>query len=221
MRGERLSRLAAATCIIIVATGLLAGCAARPRLPPPPPGAESTAPLSEEARWAAHREQLSALNSWNTTGKVAYRVPGDAGSANLQWQQQDSVSELRLSGPLGAGSTLITSEGALLRVLRDGIERLYPADAAPWLSGDRLLPVPVASIRHWLTGVPDPTLPVDALQRSNSLATQIEQDGWIIRYDSYQTVEDLTLPARLTLQAPAANLTLKVILRKWELSTAN
>ncbi|MDP5054680.1 MAG: outer membrane lipoprotein LolB, partial [Congregibacter sp.] len=149
----------------------------------------------------------------------------DAGSASLDWQQTGPQSELRLSGPLGVGSTEIRNEGALLGVRRDGIERLYPADAAPWLPGDTLLPVPVDSIGHWLRGVPDPALPVTLLNvdfgaeagTDTAVARRIEQNGWVIGYEDYQDVRGLPMPARLRLENPDANLNLRVILRAWEL----
>jgi outer membrane lipoprotein LolB len=171
---------------------------------------------SEAERWESRLSALASISEWRVRGKVAYRIPEDAGSASLDWQQAGADSDLRLSGPLGVGSTEIHNEGALLRVRRDGIERLYPADAAPWLPDGSLLPVPVGSIRHWLRGAPDPDLPLESLERDNALATRIEQAGWDIRFEDYRDVQGMPMPARLTLEAPGAELSLKVILRNWE-----
>jgi outer membrane lipoprotein LolB len=157
------------------------------------------------------------MQDWRVRGKVAYRLPDDAGSASLDWQQTGEQSQLRLSGPLGVGSTEIHNEGALLSVKRDGIERLYPADAAPWLPGGTLLPVPVDSIEHWLRGVPDPEQPVTALETDNALARRIEQNGWVVEYSDYKDTQGLAMPARLLLTVPRIDLSLKIILRDWEL----
>ncbi|WP_439101894.1 lipoprotein insertase outer membrane protein LolB [Congregibacter sp.] len=195
----------------------LSGCSTLPESPlpaPQPPGAEQ---LSEEERWAQRLSVIGRLEEWRVRGKVAYRLPDDAGSANLDWQQAGTQSDLRLSGPMGVGSTEIRNEGALLRVKRDGIERLYPADAAPWLSGGQLLPVPVDSIHHWLRGVPDPSLPTAHLETDNALAARIEQNGWVVEYDEYRETQGLAMPSRLNLSAPDSELTLRIILRGWEL----
>ncbi|EAQ98969.1 lipoprotein insertase outer membrane protein LolB [Congregibacter litoralis] len=199
---------------------LISGCSTLPAPPRPAPPPPETGQLSEEARWAERQAVIGTLENWRVRGKVAYRLPDDAGSANLDWQQTGGQSSLRLSGPMGVGSTEIRNEGALLRVKRDGIERLYPADAAPWLSGGQLLPVPVNSIQHWLRGVPDPAIATADLETENALATRIEQNGWVVEYDEYREAQELSpglaLPSRLNLSAPDSGLTLRIILRAWE-----
>lgn len=193
---------------------VLAACSTQTTGPPAPPAVPE---VSAEERWQQRLNSLSTLQHWRVRGKVGYRLPDDAGSASLHWRQSGQQSELRLSGPLGTGSTQIRNEGALLRVSRDGIARLYPADAAPWLPGGTLLPVPIDSIRHWLKGVPDPTHPVDALAIDNALAQEITQNGWKISIEDYRDIRGLTLPARLTLESTATDLRLTLLLREWTL----
>ncbi|EED33911.1 outer membrane lipoprotein LolB [gamma proteobacterium NOR5-3] len=204
--------------LLVALTIAVSACSTAPPAPqrpaPLPPQAQKP---SEQARWAARLGVLASMQDWRVRGKVAYRLPDDAGSASLDWQQTGEQSELRLSGPLGVGSTEIHNEGALLSVKRDGIERLYPADAAPWLPGGTLLPVPVDSIEHWLRGVPDPAQPVTALETDNALARRIEQNGWVVEYSDYKDTQGLAMPARLLLTVPRIDLSLKVILRAWEL----
>jgi outer membrane lipoprotein LolB len=205
-----------------VAIGLLAlilsGCTTLPEeSPPAPDAAVDVAPTPSEAeRWATHREAVLAMADWEARGKVAYRLPEDSGSANLTWQQQGEDSELRLSGPLGAGATTIRNDGPLIRVARDGIERLYPADAAPWLPGGDLLPIPVEAIRHWIRGVPDPGLPVDTLTLQNARAATLAQGGWLIWFDAYDESVQPPLPSRLRIEAPVAKLSLRALIREWE-----
>lgn len=206
------------SALLISLMALVSACSTAPPTPqrpaPLPPQAQQ---LSEQERWAARLKSIESIQDWRVRGKVAYRLPDDAGSASLDWQQADEQSELRLSGPLGVGSTEIHNEGALLRVKRDGIERLYPADAAPWLPGGTLLPVPVNSIQYWLRGVPDPTQAVTHLATDNALASRIEQNGWVVEYSDYKDVQGLAMPARLVLTVPKIELSLKIILRAWEL----
>lgn len=206
--------------------GALGACSTLDSGSPPPrprplPAAAKAPQLTEEQRWAQRLADMTSLASWRVKGKVAYRLPDDAGSANLDWRQNDTQSALRLFGPLGVGSTEIRNSGALLRVERDGIERLFPADAAPWLPGGTLLPIPIDSIQHWLKGVPDPSLPISALEIDDALATRLEQNGWIIQYENYEINGGTALPTRLNLTVPDAELRLKIILRAWDLpSTA-
>lgn len=209
------SRLILCFCTGMLA--ILAGCSMvapeRASTPPPPVAPQ----VSEAERWAARVGAVTATDEWRVKGKIAYRVPDDAGSANLDWQQSRNQTELRLSGPMGVGSTEIRNDGALLLVRRDGIERLYPADAAPWLPGGALLPVPVDSIQHWLRGIPDPALDTTVLETEDGLARVIDQEGWRIRFSEYREFQGIAMPARLILEAPDVNLVLKLILREWTL----
>jgi outer membrane lipoprotein LolB len=199
----------------LVALALLGGCAARETVPPPAP--EEAPLLSEAQRWQAQLALLSTIDRFTAQGKVGYRLEDDAGSASLRWEQTGNDSELRLAGPLGAGATVIRNEGPLLRVSRDGIDRLYPADAAPWLGDGQLLPIPLSSLHHWLLGRPDPGQSVQQLSTLNGLAQQLSQAGWEIHYDEYQQAAGVALPSRMQLIAPQGVVTLQAILRHWEL----
>lgn len=199
-------------------TALLCACATQEPLPQPPN--DGTPPLSEAVRWQQHLQTLAPLSDWTAQGKVGYRLPDDAGSASLRWEQRGDDSEVRLAGPLGSGATVIRNDGPLLRVSRDGIDRLYPADAAPWLGDGRLLPVPVSALHHWLLGRPDPAQPIQVVVTENGLAQHLAQDGWRIVYTDYDRQGAQILPARITLTAPDDSVELRVILRDWEFTGA-
>lgn len=195
---------------------LLGACATAPPVTVPPQTPGPGAAEREAALWGARRAALQDLTRWQARGKVAYRLPDSAGSASLHWQQEDDGSALRLAGPFGAGAVQISMDGPLLKLRRDGIERRYPADAAPWLGGERLLPIPVDALQHWLRGLPDPQAPVDALDTEDGLARHLEQRGWRLDYGDYNATNGLQLPARITISVPGAELTLRLLLREWE-----
>jgi outer membrane lipoprotein LolB len=204
----------------VVASVLLGGCATAPTesdTSPPPQAVDAGPPLTEAERWALHRDAVTALDHWQARGKVAYRLPDDAGSAGLLWEQAGAQSEVRVSGPLGVGSTLIRNDGPLIRVRRDGIDRLYPADAAPWLPDGQLLPIPIGSLHYWLRGVPDPALPVARLEYRDGRASAITQAGWSIDIEQYEELRAPALPQRLVIRSDAGELSLTVLLRQWEL----
>lgn len=74
---------------------------------------------------------------------------------------------------------------------------------------------PLASLRYWILGVPDPASPADetldpAQQRLKSLA----QGGWHIDYAGYVAVGSEWLPARLTLSR--ADVRVKLLVDDWQ-----
>lgn len=207
----------ASLALLIVLLGACASPAPQPRVAEP---AAISVPADAES-WPRHRTRVQSLAHFTAIGKVAYELPGDAGSASLRWEQAGEATALRLSGPLGVGSTRVTNEDGLLRVRRDGIERLYPADAAPWLPGAELLPIPVGSLHYWLRGVPDPRLALSELELADARAVRFKQAGWTIEASSYRDTRDFSLPMRLTLNAPEQALRLRVILRRWDLPSSS
>ena len=186
--------------------------------PGAPSGAQQDTDAPEEAAWEQREAQLASHREWRARGKVAYRSPARSGSATLDWRQAGSSGELKLSGPLGVGTTRIASSGDSLLIEQDGIERLYPPDAAPWLGQDSYLPIPIESIAWWIKGTSDPNFPVDALERDGPLTSRLEQRGWLIEVSRYRDFSGLQLPARMTLHHADSSLQLRLILRRWELA---
>ena len=215
-RFSQAAPLATALALVLA----LGACTTTPTPParPDAPSPLDAAAIDAETLWQQRLEALSAIEAWRVRGKVAYRLPDDAGSASLDWQQDGDDTRLRISGPLGVGNTQVSNDGALLRVRRDGIERLYPADAAPWLAGDTLLPIPMASIKDWLRGLPDPGLETENEEREAAELLYLQQGGWQISYTGYRDVGGLNMPTRMALKAPSTEFSLKVILRQWDLT---
>ena len=58
---------------------------------------------------------------------------------------------------------------------------------------------PIASLRYWVLGVPDPSSAADeTLNDSQRLAT-LKQNGWQIDYTAYANVLGQSLPSKATL----------------------
>lgn len=224
MKALALIKLAA----FLSAAALITACATQPEVSPEAPNGSASrideAPtpplppnLTDEELWQRRAIALGAIGEWRAKGRIAYRLADDAGSASMDWTQNGDGSRLRIAGPLGAGSTIIRNEGALLRVSRDGIDRLYPADAAPWLPSGKPLPVPVDAISYWLRGLPASDLPIDGVAKSDGKLTTLSQAGWQISYEKYSSKRGIELPTRLVLVAPEGQVTLKLLLRDWTL----
>jgi len=74
---------------------------------------------------------------------------------------------------------------------------------------------PLASLRYWLLGVPDPG--ASAQQRGDALGrvAALTQSGWQVDYADYQPAGSAVLPGRLTLRRGALQLKLRIT--HWEL----
>jgi outer membrane lipoprotein LolB len=181
---------------------LLAGCHALP-------------PVAN-APWTERRAALQAVDNYRFNGQLAAATATDGFSAALRWQQQGAVSDLLLRAPLGVGGAHLFYDGALLRVTAaDGSQLEGDAAHAELV---RLLGFepPLASLRYWLLGVPDPGVPgaTETLDDTQRLS-RLQQGDWRIDYDEYLRNQARWLPRRVAIQHGALRLRLRV--SNWQL----
>jgi len=181
---------------------LLAGCAFTPR----------EAPIHQ----AALQHQLLSLNEWAINGKIAISHKNQGTNLSFDWQHQDPQHYVMdLSGALGQGaSRLMVHQGVALLTLDDGsVHAGENADAlvAKVLHWD----IPLAALDYWVRGLPFPgaayTVGYDEYHR----VVTLEQQGWRIHYSAFLSVHKFELPEKL--QASNGEVTLKVIIKRWEL----
>jgi len=187
-----------------VALAVLAACRTAP--PTLPPGTS----------WEVRRPQLQAREHFALSGRVAVAAAGEGFNANLRWTQDGARSQLTLAGPLGVGGTEITASGSDLTLVTSRGEHIDSEAAHAALASRLGFDPPLAALRYWVLGVPDPSQPATesldvAQQRLNSLT----QDGWRIDYQGYAAAGGEALPARLTLQRDTVRV--RLLVDNWQL----
>ena len=176
-----------------------------------------TAPLPAPAAppWDARRPQLQARAHFELKGRVAVAAGGQGFNARLRWAQEGSRAQVALEGPLGAGAVHIDAAGNDLDIVTASGARLTSDAARAELNARLGFDPPLASLRYWILGVPDPASPADeTLDPARQHLTRLEQDGWRIDYGSYVAVGSEWLPARLTLER--ADVRVKLLVDDWQ-----
>jgi len=181
----------------------LAACRAAPLPGPAPPP------------WLTRRPELQAREHFELKGRVAVAAGTQGFNARLRWQQDGARAQLALEGPLGAGAVHIDAQGDHLDIVTASGARLASDAARAELSARLGFDPPLASLRYWILGVPDPAQPgEETLDPGRQHLTRLEQDGWRIDYDSYVSVGGEWLPARLTLER--ADVRVKLLVDDWQ-----
>ena len=159
-------------------------------LPPAPP---------ESAPWDVRKAALQSRDRFDLKGRIAVAVSQEGFTAQLRWQQRGKQSQLALDGPLGVGGVRITSDGNSLKVLNARGEQLDNEAAKREIESKLGFEPPIASLRYWVLGVPDPATPAEeTLDDSKRLAT-LKQNGWQIDYTAYANAGGQSLPSKATL----------------------
>ena len=76
--------------------------------------------------------------------------------------------------------------------------------------------LPIVQMRYWLVGAPAPGLPHEETLGADRRLAALSQSGWQVRYDRYEPVGGLALPARMEMTAPG--LRLRVVVSDWRLA---
>ncbi len=183
---------------------LASGCAT---LPPPV--------LPED--WPARRATLQALDRWTLNGRIAVAAGEEGFSGGLDWSQQGPRADIGLSGPLGGTAMRIRVEGNQPVVSVNG--ETYDGEEARELIERNFGPgrrLPVEEMRYWLVGAPAPGAPDDESLGVDFRLASLSQSGWTVRYDRYQAVGALALPARIEMKTEG--LRLRIVVSGWQLA---
>jgi outer membrane lipoprotein LolB len=164
--------------------------------------------------WEARRSALQAREHFQIKGRVAVAAGQDGFTASLHWSQSGTQSTLALDGPLGVGGMHLTSDGTALVLVNPRGERL-DSDAARAELRTRLgFDVPLASLRFWILGVPDPSAPDVEVVNVDHRLTTLQQNDWQIDYADYVVVKGEWLPGRMTLHR--ADVRVRLIVDHWD-----
>jgi len=196
MRSSAL-RLAAAAAL-----AALAGCRALPPLPPGIP-------------WEERRPQLQARVHFELRGRVAVAAGAEGFNANLHWIQDGARSQLTLEGPLGVGAAQVTARGDDLELTTARGEQTDSAAAHAQLVARLGFDPPLAALRYWVLGVPDPATPAtESLDSGRQRLSSLTQQGWQVDYNGYASANGQALPARLTLRRDAVRV--RLLVDEWQ-----
>ncbi|MBK7115979.1 MAG: outer membrane lipoprotein LolB [Proteobacteria bacterium] len=192
---------------VLLAFALLAACATRP----------PAIVLLDPARQAALLRELPA---YTLEGRVAVRSGEEGWQASVRWRQRGEVSEVRLSGPFGAGALQLRFDGAGLTVTTSNGQVLAGDDATLALRQQLGFDPPLAELRRWLLA---DAAPPEASARvevgANGRPATLQQQDWQIAFEDYraQTVKGATVQMPRRIIATRADVRLRLVVDRWQL----
>lgn len=145
------------------------------------------------------------------------RVDGNNQSANFEWKQSGNNSNVHLFGPLGQGSVRLTRQDGQV-CLQQKSEVRCSGSAEDLLQNDLDWRLPVAEMAYWIKGIPSPKTHADYFipPEQAPYSAELGQLGWKITYKSYQVVDGLLLPRKLTASRGTSSLT--IVVKHWEIT---
>jgi outer membrane lipoprotein LolB len=188
---------------------LVSGCS----FTPPRPALDST---QLGPAWQAQQARILANHNWTLTGRLGIKTPEDAWSATLLWTQHAEQFQIRVTAPFGQGSVELQG-GPGQVVMRAPKDKTYEADEPEALMHAQLgWSLPLAGLRYWVRGVPDPQHEVTHIRLDNwGRLAELQQSGWRISIEDYQLADGIELPAKMSLLTD--RLEVRLVTRDWQL----
>ena len=188
-------RLAIVACLVAL---LLAACAASSEKP------ESQFDLSA-------REHLYKVANWSFDGRMALTGKNDSWSANIAWKHSPGSDQIKLSGPLGQGATLIELSGNHVVVNRGSGDVQQSDNPEVFVSQQLGLFVPIQALRYWVVGLPQPDV------KNIPIENGFSQVQWLVQYLQMQAVKADVMPRKMSVGNNQVKL--KLFIDEWILNS--
>lgn len=190
-----MARLKARLIIWSCCLTLLSGCSLFPVEP-------VAVPYSKTATLPLYK-----LEKWTLEGRLSITGRNDSWTANIDWQHSLNKEQIKLSGPLGQGATLIQLTDGMVTIDRGDGKPQSSSQPEAFINQQLGMFVPVQSLRYWVIGLPEPNS--DFVET----ATGFKQAGWLIEYKQMQNVQANTMPYKLNVTNEQVKL--KLIVDQW------
>lgn len=179
------SRVRGAAAVLLLLA--LAGCATRQ-------GVE----LPELPDWEARRATLSSIGEWEFRGRIGVSAGEEGFNGKLVWWQNNDLFLASVSGPLGVGAVKIQGDERQVAVTDEDGDVTEMRDAETELYRRYGWTIPVASLRYWALGIPDPSSAAETAFDEQGLLTRLEQRDWVLQIDEYRESGGTAMPRRMT-----------------------
>ncbi|MBB5212791.1 lipoprotein insertase outer membrane protein LolB [Microbulbifer hydrolyticus] len=165
----------------------------------------------------AQPQSAAALQRWEAIGKLGVRSPKENGSANLTWQQASGNYRIHLSGPLGAGATVISGSPGGVSLQRGSDPAVFASNPAQLTEQVMGWPLPVSEMFYWVRGLAAPGAVGGQQKNAKGQLQSLQQSGWQLNFGGYQTVGPYQLPTRIKAATnnAAGPVSVTVVIKEW------
>lgn len=182
---------------------LFAGCATTR------PGVD----LPEIDSWETRRAVLGELREWQFKGRIAVKAGDDGFNGKFNWSQQSDTFSATVGGPMGIGTVRIEGDGrSVVLTDKDGLQTVLN-DAELDLRYRYGWTIPVASLRYWALGVPDPTMSAVTEFDDEGRLSSLLQSNWTVEISSYREGGGQQMPRILTATNPDTRV--RMVIDQW------
>ena len=169
--------------------------------------------LPELTNWELRQQVLGAASDWEFRGRIAVKAGNEGFNGKFNWIQTGDEFYATVGGPLGIGTVKIEgNDRNIVLTDKDGVETVLE-DPETELYFRYGWTIPVASLRYWALGIPDP---------ESSAVTEVDEGGrlvgllqgnWDVSISRYRESAGQQMPRTLTATNPDTRV--RMVIDKW------
>jgi outer membrane lipoprotein LolB len=169
--------------------------------------------LPDISSWELRQDVLRQVDDWGFKGRIAVKAGDDGFNGKFNWTQTGDEFDARVGGPLGMGTVRVAGDDrSIVLTDKDGVKTRL-TDPETELMIRYGWTIPVASLRFWALGIPDPALPADTRFDEAGRLVHLEQSNWIVTISRYRESAGQQMPRTLTASNPDTRV--RMVIDKW------
>jgi outer membrane lipoprotein LolB len=182
---------------------LLAGCATT----------RQSVELPEFDDWQQRSAVLGSLRDWEFIGRIAVKAGDDGFNGKFNWAQKDENFDATVGGPLGIGTVRIEGDGRTVTLTDKGGDKRILRDVESELRYRYGWTIPVASLRYWALGIPDPSMTATTEFDEEGRLIWLRQSSWIVEISQYRDGGGQPMPRILS--ATNVETRVRLVIDRW------
>jgi len=169
--------------------------------------------LPEISSWEQRNAVLGHLQDWEFLGRVAVKAGDEGFNGKFNWAQQGETFSATVGGPLGIGTVRLEGEGRGVTLTDKDGQRTVLEDVESELRYRYGWTIPVASLRYWALGIPDPSMSATSEFDETGRLVRLQQSNWMVEISRYR--ESAGQPMPRILSATNADTRVRLVIDRW------
>jgi outer membrane lipoprotein LolB len=169
--------------------------------------------LPDISTWEARSTVLGNLREWEFIGRIAVKASDEGFNGKFNWTQNDDAFNATVGGPLGIGTVRIEGDGrSVVLTDKDGVQTAL-RDAEAELRYRYGWTIPVASLRYWALGIPDPSMVAETEFDGDGRLARLRQSDWVVEISRYREGGGQPMPRILSVTNDDTRV--RMVIDKW------
>ena len=169
--------------------------------------------LPDMSTWEARNAVLSNVRDWEFIGRIAVKAGTEGFNGKFNWAQQEDGFDATVGGPLGIGTVRIEGDGRSVMLTDKDGARTWLHDVETELYFRYGWTIPVASLRYWALGIPDPSTPAETELDEEGRLVRLHQRDWVVEISRYREGGGQQMPRILS--ATNADTRVRMVIDQW------